>query len=239
MCKIMKEQGLKLILLTPSPCPWHYFSRTLIVRRERVKKISQWISKYLIIVAQIQGFSCSWLHSHYWDPSYCYFCLLWPSLWSGFSLNLGLEFWPCCLTSWKACFPLVRSCLSHLGKQLHPRALSSLPRCLCPHACRGPSLIHTQPGCRPWAVVVRSPLSVPSTEIDRHQHLCLLIHTLPLSHSDSCRSLLNQQADLLGLRHKHPSFIQYEMRCRVEWVPGYFQDYFNNTLFIWHHQGVR
>lgn len=106
MCKIMKEQGLKLSLLTPSPCPWHYFSRTLILRRERVKKISQWISKYLIVVAQTQGFSCSWLHSHYWDPSYCYFCLLWPSLWSGFSLNLGLEFWPCCLTSWKACFPL-------------------------------------------------------------------------------------------------------------------------------------
>ena len=190
-------------------------------------------------MAQIQSFSCSWLHSHYWDPVTVIFifCDL------AFDPGSFREPRPGILTLLfdllESLLPLVRSCLSHLGKQLHPRVLSCLPRCLYPHACLGPSVIHTQPGCRPWAVVAKSPLSVPSTETDHRQHLCLLIHTLPSSHSDSCRSLLNQQADLLGLRHEHPSFIQYEVSGRVEWVPGYFQDYFSNTLFIWHYQGVR
>lgn len=163
MCKIMKEQGLKLSLLTPSPCPWHYFSRTLIVRRERVKKISQWLSKYLIVVAQIQGFSCSWLHSHYWDPSNCYFCLLWPSLWSGFSLNLGLEFWPCCLTSWKACFPLSVPPLPP-GETAPPESAE-----LSPQMSLSSRLPWAQPHSHPARLQALSSGSQVSTECAQHR----------------------------------------------------------------------
>lgn len=69
--------------------------------------------------------------------------------------------------------------------------------------------------------MLKSPLSVPGTEILPST----LVHPdLPasLTPSNSWPTMLNQEADWLGLQHERPSFMQDEMSRRVERVPSYF-----------------
>lgn len=157
-------------------------------------------------------------------------------------LKLCLEFWPCCLTSWKACFPLTVP--ASLNVELAPpRALSRLPGCLCPHICLVCSLIHTQPGGRPWPVVLKSPLrkingllrplSVPDPKIP-------LLASVPSAPNASHVSLWCWLAAESGGRFDghsaQVSTLHPVQDALLGWVNA---NYFNNTLFIWHHQGMR
>lgn len=95
----MREQRLKLSLLTPHPRPWRCLSLGP-CRGKGEGEENKWPWEYLNITDQIQT-KPFWLLAPFslLRPSYCYFHLLWPGLWSRFfawssAWNFDLAVWP-------------------------------------------------------------------------------------------------------------------------------------------------
>lgn len=131
-----------------------------------MRKRSQWAWKYLTVMAQRQNLFApgSVLIAE------TQLLLFWPFvtyLWSGFFSwtsiwNFDLAFRPV-----RKPAPPVGSCLSHLGKRLSPPPASAeLSPQMSLSSCLPRAQPHSHlPGWRPSAVMLKSPLSAPGTEI--------------------------------------------------------------------------
>lgn len=153
----MNEHRLTLSLLTPSPCLWG--------GRRRGKEVSEhestwlpWLKfKTFLLLAPFSLLR----------PSCCYFDLLWPTFDLGSFPEPPSGILTLPLDLLESLLPQVGSCLSHLGKRLSPPPASAeLSPQMSLSSCLPRAQPHSHlPGWRPWAVMLKSPLSVPSTEI--------------------------------------------------------------------------
>lgn len=149
-CKIMREEGLKLPLLTPQSV-----SLSLLLWVPHHERGEAMIQKYLITASQIQKPFLLLALFSLLRPSYCHLELLWPSLqffsWaSAWTLTLLFDLQESLLSPCPVPLDLHRVTL-HTEQGATVPAISALTLASCP------AVFTSGPG--PWPVALTSPLS--------------------------------------------------------------------------------